>query len=151
MVSFSTTETASHTEYRKITRPFPPTARRPLSRAELLKRRPRTSGTGCPWVALYRYWGESRHAGFSTHRVKKTGLGLRDRTILSVGLQGGFRRAEIAGLTVGDFHMNRGYASLRVVRKGGKKGSLAMHPQAAQRIRDYRVAARFFPSLHWDL
>jgi integrase/recombinase XerD len=82
---------------------------------------------------------------------KKTVLGLRDRTILSVGLQVGFRRAEITGLTVGDFHMNRGYESLRVVRKGGKKGSRAMHPQAAQRIRDYRVAASFFPSLHWDL
>src|SRR4030095_15107453 len=27
--------------------------------------------------------------------------------------------------------------SLKVVRKGGKKGSLAIHPQAAQRIRDY--------------
>lgn len=51
---------------------------------------------------------------------QKTVLGLRDRTILSVGLQGRFRRAEIAGLTVGDFHMNRGYASLRVVRKGGE-------------------------------
>ena len=74
---------------------------------------------------------------------QKTVLGLRDRAILSVGLQGGFRRAEIAGLPVGDFHMNRGYESLRVVRKGGKKGSRAMHPQAAQRIRDSRVAARF--------
>ena len=66
-----------------------------------------------------------------------TVLGLRDRAILSVGLQVGFRRAEIAGLTVGDFHMNRGYDSLKVVRKGGKKGSLAIHPQTAQRLRDY--------------
>jgi site-specific recombinase XerD len=66
-----------------------------------------------------------------------TVLGLRDRAILSVGLQVGFRRAEIAGLKVGDFHMNRGYDSLKVVRKGGKKGSLAIHPQAAQRLRDY--------------
>ena len=64
-------------------------------------------------------------------------LGVRDRAILAVGLQVGFRRAEIAGLKVGDFHMNRGYDSLKVVRKGGKKGSLAIHPQAAQRIRDY--------------
>jgi integrase len=74
---------------------------------------------------------------------QKTVLGLRDRTILSVGLQVGFRHAEIAGLTVGDFHMNRGYESRRVVRKGGKQGSLAMHPQAAQHIRDYRMAASF--------
>jgi integrase/recombinase XerD len=38
---------------------------------------------------------------------------------------------------VGDFHLNRRYDSLKVVRKGGKKGSLAIHPQTAQRIRDY--------------
>jgi integrase/recombinase XerD len=64
-------------------------------------------------------------------------LGVRDRAMLAVGLQVGFRRAEIAGLKVGDFHMNRGFDALKVVRKGGKKGSLAIHPQAAQRIRDY--------------
>ncbi len=68
-------------------------------------------------------------------------LGLRDRAILSVGLQVGFRRSEIAGLKVGDFHINRGYDALRVVRKGGKKGSLAIHPQTAQRIRDYLTVA----------
>src|SRR5438105_2949819 len=68
-------------------------------------------------------------------------LGVRDRAILAVGLQVGFRRAEIASLKVGDFHMNRGYDSLKVVRKGGKKGSLAIHPQAAQRIRDYLARA----------
>ena len=33
--------------------------------------------------------------------------------------------------------MNRGYESLKVVRKGGKKGSLAIHPQVVQRIKDY--------------
>src|SRR5439155_21442316 len=66
-----------------------------------------------------------------------TVLGVRDRAMLAVGLQVGFRRAEIASLKVGDFHMNRGFDSLKVVRKGGKKGSLAIHPQAAQRIRDY--------------
>ena len=64
-------------------------------------------------------------------------IGVRDRAILSVGLQVGFRRSEIAGLKAGDFHVNRGYDALRVVRKGGKKGSLAIHPQTAQRIRDY--------------
>jgi integrase/recombinase XerD len=68
-------------------------------------------------------------------------LGLRDRAILSVGLQVGFRRSEIAGLKVGDFHINRGYDALRVVRKGGKKGSLAIHPQTAQRIKDYLAVA----------
>src|ERR671936_675416 len=69
-------------------------------------------------------------------------LGVRDRAILAVGLQVGFRRAEIASLKVGDFHMNRGYDSLKVTRKGGKKGSLAIHPQAAQRIRDYLELAK---------
>src|SRR5438552_9375728 len=51
-------------------------------------------------------------------------IGLRDRAILSVGLQVGFRRSEIAGLKVGDFHVNRGYDALRVVRKGGKKAAI---------------------------
>ena len=73
---------------------------------------------------------------------KESVHGLRDRAILSVGLQVGLRRAEIASLKVSDFHMNRGYDSLKVVRKGGKKGSLAIHPQTAQRLRDYIVPER---------
>jgi len=60
---------------------------------------------------------------------------------LSVGLQVGFRRSEIASLKVGDLHVNRGYDSLRVVRKGGKKGSLAINPQTAQRIKEYLAVA----------
>ena len=67
--------------------------------------------------------------------------GLRDRAILSVGLQAGLRRAEIARLRVGDLHQNRGFDSLRVVRKGARKDALAIHPQTAQRIRDYLAAA----------
>jgi site-specific recombinase XerD len=63
--------------------------------------------------------------------------GLRDRAILSVGLQVGFRRAEIASLSVGDLHQNRGYDSLRVARKGGRHDALAIHPQTAQRLRSY--------------
>jgi integrase/recombinase XerD len=51
----------------------------------------------------------------------ETLLGLRDRAILSVGLQVGFRRAEIASLKVKDLYVNFEYDSLRVVRKGGKK------------------------------
>src|SRR5712692_4632048 len=70
-----------------------------------------------------------------------TVIGLRDRAILSVGLQVGFRRSEIASLKVGDLHVNRGFDSLRVVRKGGKKGSLAINPQTAQRIKDYLAVA----------
>ena len=76
-----------------------------------------------------------------TKPAPDTVLGLRDRAILSVGLQVGFRRSEIASLKVGDLHENRGYDALRVVRKGGKKGSLAIHQQTAQRIRDYLAVA----------
>jgi integrase/recombinase XerD len=67
--------------------------------------------------------------------------GLRDRAILAVGFQAGPRRAEIASLTVGDFHTNNGYKSLHFVRKGGEDLSLALNPQTAQRIQDYLDAA----------
>jgi integrase/recombinase XerD len=63
--------------------------------------------------------------------------GLRDRAILSVGLQVGLRRAEIAALKVGDLHQNRGFDSLRIIRKGGRREALAIHPKTAQRIRRY--------------
>jgi site-specific recombinase XerD len=68
--------------------------------------------------------------------------GLRDRAILSVGLQVGLRRAEIASLKVGDLHQNRGYDSLRVVRKGGRHEALAINPQTAQRIKTYLEGAK---------
>jgi site-specific recombinase XerD len=67
--------------------------------------------------------------------------GLRDRAILSVGLQVGLRRAEIAALKVGDLHQNRGYDSLRVARKGGRRDALAINPQTAARIRAYLEAS----------
>jgi len=63
--------------------------------------------------------------------------GLRDRAILAVGLQVGLRRAEIAILTVGDLHQNRGLDALRVIRKGGRREALAINPQAAARTRAY--------------
>lgn len=63
--------------------------------------------------------------------------GLRDRAILAVGLQVGLRRAEIAALTVGDLHQNRGFDALRVIRKGGRRDALAINPQTAQRLRAY--------------
>src|SRR6201987_2422473 len=66
-----------------------------------------------------------------------TVAGLRDRAILSVGLQVGLRRAEIAALKVGDLHQNRGYDSLRVSRKGGRRDALAINPQTAARLRAY--------------
>ncbi len=69
--------------------------------------------------------------------VLDTVAGLRDRAILSVGLQVGLRRAEIAALTVSDLHQNRGFDALRVIRKGGRREALAINPQAAARIRAY--------------
>lgn len=88
---------------------------------------------------------EGSTAAFSKAQARKlldapsadTLVGVRDRAILAVGLQVGFRRAEIAALKVGDFHQNRGFDALRVVRKGGRREALAIHPQAAQRIRAY--------------
>src|SRR5271165_6993748 len=84
---------------------------------------------------------EGSTAAFSKVQARKildappadTLAGLRDRAILSVGLQVGFRRAEIAALNVGDLHQNRG--------KGGRREALAINPQAAQRIRAYLEAA----------
>ena len=67
----------------------------------------------------------------------ETPEGLRDRAILSVGLQVCVRRAEIAALKVGDLHQNRGYDSLRVTRKGGRRDALAINPQTAARLRAY--------------
>jgi integrase len=58
-----------------------------------------------------------------------------------VGLQVGLRRAEIAALTVDDLHQNRGFDSLRIVRKGGRRDALAIHPNVAQRIRAYLAVA----------
>ncbi len=88
---------------------------------------------------------EGSTAAFSKAQARKlldappadTLAGMRDRAILSVGLQVGLRRAEIAGLTVGDLHQNRGYDALRLTRKGGRRDALAIHPQTAQRIRAY--------------
>jgi integrase/recombinase XerD len=49
----------------------------------------------------------------------------------------GLRRAEIAALTVGDLHQNRGYDSLRVICKGGRRDALAINPQTTARLRAY--------------
>jgi site-specific recombinase XerD len=70
-----------------------------------------------------------------------TTLGLRDRAILSVGLQAGPRRSEIAGLKVRDYHTNAGYKSLHFIRKGGEDLSLSINPQTVQRIDDYLAMA----------
>jgi site-specific recombinase XerD len=92
---------------------------------------------------------EGATAAFSKAQARKlldlpgedTIAGLRDRAILSVGLQVGLRRAEIAALKVGDLHQNRGYDSLRVSRKGGRRDALAINLQTAARLRAYLETA----------
>ena len=66
---------------------------------------------------------------------------LRDRVILSLLLQAGPRRAEIAKMRVKDLHVNKGYPSLRSVRKGGIQHSVTLHQQTAGRIKEYLDAA----------
>jgi len=56
-------------------------------------------------------------------------------------MQVGLRRAEIASLTVEDLHQNRGYDSLRGVRKGGRHDALAIHPNTVKRLKAYLEAA----------
>lgn len=67
--------------------------------------------------------------------------GLRDRAILSVGLQAGARRTSIVRLRVRDLHADRGFDCLRFVWKGGHEHAVALHPQTAQRLRDYLAAS----------
>lgn len=62
--------------------------------------------------------------------------GLRDRAILSVGFQCGLRRSEIAHLTVRDFHVNAGFDSPRVHRKGGKGFSRRLESFLADGLSD---------------
>jgi len=88
---------------------------------------------------------EGRTACFSPGEARKildfpptnTIRGLRDRAILSVGLQVGARRSEIAALKVKDFHKNRGYWALHFIRKGRRDLDVSIHPQVAQRILEY--------------
>ena len=63
--------------------------------------------------------------------------GLRDRAILAVGFQVGARRAEIARLRVEDLAEESGFPCLKLRRKGGVHGSVAIHQNVAQRIRAY--------------
>lgn len=72
---------------------------------------------------------------------ERTLQGLRDRAILSVGLQAGLRRGSIVSLRARGLHRVRGFDALRFRSKGGVDHSLAIHPTTAQRIRDYLGAA----------
>jgi integrase/recombinase XerD len=48
--------------------------------------------------------------------------------MLSVGLQVGLRRSEIIRLKVRDLLTTRGCDALRIIRKGGKRDIIAIHP-----------------------
>ncbi len=81
---------------------------------------------------------EGSTAAFSKAQARKlldappanTVAGLRDRAILSVGLQVGLRRAEIAGLAVGDLHQNRATTrSASPARAAGVTRSRSIHRQ----------------------
>jgi integrase len=53
------------------------------------------------------------------------------------GFAGRVAPREIAALRVGDLHQSRGYDSLRVMRKRGRRDALAINPQTASRLRAY--------------
>jgi integrase len=79
-------------------------------------------------------------------------MGRRDRAILSVGFQAGFRREEIAHLQVDSLHKNRGLDALWVKRKRKRnRQSVTIHPQTASRIRDYLDAAGHGDDLYGPL
>jgi integrase/recombinase XerD len=67
--------------------------------------------------------------------------GLRDRAILSVGFQAGARRASITRLRVKHLYPDAGFECLRFHWKGGHEHTVALHPQTAQRIREYLTLA----------
>jgi site-specific recombinase XerD len=67
--------------------------------------------------------------------------GKRDRAILAVFLFHGPRRAEVAGLRVGDLQDRRGVPHLMFRGKGGKIRYLPAHPVAVAAVRDYLAAA----------
>jgi integrase len=61
----------------------------------------------------------------------------------SVGLQVGLRRAEIIRLKVRDLLRPRGCEALRIIRKGGTRDTVAIHPETAQRLRAYLEAPEY--------
>lgn len=71
----------------------------------------------------------------------QTVLGLRDRALLSVLLQAGLRRSEVARLHVKDFYQEQGFHALRFTKKGNIDHKVILHPQTAARIKDYLQAA----------
>lgn len=67
--------------------------------------------------------------------------GKRDRAILAVFLYHAPRRAELAGLRVGDLHDRRGIAHFTFHGKGDKIRYLPAHPVAVAAVRRYLEAA----------
>ena len=93
---------------------------------------------------------EGKTLAFSKKEARKildapnpdTLMGKRDRAILSVGFQAGFRREEIANLKVDALHKNKGIDALWVKRKRKRnRQSVTINPSTAQRIQDYLEAA----------
>jgi integrase/recombinase XerD len=66
---------------------------------------------------------------------------MRERVLLSIGLQVGKSRSEIARLAVKDFPQNQRYWSLNFARKGGESLSVRVNLQTAQRLHEYLAAA----------
>jgi len=67
--------------------------------------------------------------------------GLRDRALLSIGLQVRASRSKIARPAVKDFHQSQGCWSLDLVRKGGGSLPVRVNLQTAQRLHEYLAAA----------
>jgi site-specific recombinase XerD len=72
---------------------------------------------------------------------EETLAGKRDRAILAVFLFHGPRRAEVAGLRVGDLQERRGVPHWTFRGKGGKVRYLPAHPVAVAAVREYLTAA----------
>lgn len=68
-------------------------------------------------------------------------VGLRDRAILAVFLFHGPRRAEVAGLRVGDLAERRGVPHFEFHGKGGKIRFIPAHPVAVAAVKEYLTAA----------
>lgn len=71
----------------------------------------------------------------------KTLQGLRDRALLSVGLQAGPRRASIVELRVKDYHPDHGFHTLYIVGKRNHEHKIALHAITVHRINAYLEAS----------
>ena len=97
-----------------------------------VKRPRRRSGKG-----LTRAFSQEEARALLDAPSNKTVVGLRDRAILSCGLQAGLRRAEIAHLTVGDLTHHNGLPCLEYTKKSDDTQRVPLNPQTHKRIVDY--------------